>query len=461
MSTNELASAMAKEPTNNDLKKENEILKQKLEALEKNQFFLDSLLNNITDSIYFKDKKSRFTLVSKSLAQLFGENSVKKLIGKTDHDFQNPDHADKALNDEKLIMKHGKPMINIIEKELWEGDIERWISTTKFPLKDKKGNIQGVFGISRDISDLKQMEISLLMKNDELTAVEEELRQTIEELQAIQEELTSKQNIIEKQNKVILNKNSELEIHRKNLEKEVEQRTNELCIAKEKAEEADLLKSSFLANMSHEIRTPMNAILGFIDLIDESEYSNEEKETFKNLIHKSGQSLLSLIDDIIDIAKIESGGLDIYSANFDICNLLSNLYLIFDNKKENNNVTLHLKPSKHYIIYSDEQRIGQILSNLLENALKFTEKGIIEFGYEILDTKIEFFVSDTGIGITEEQKPYLFDRFRKMDSNENNIYRGTGLGLAICKHIVETMCGEIWFETQLGKGTTFYFTIPI
>lgn len=179
------------------------------------------------------------------------------------------------------------------------------------------------------------------------------------------------------------------------------------------------------------------------------------------MIHKSGQSLLSLIDDIIDIAKIESGGLDIYSANFDICNLLSNLYLIFDNKKENNNVTLHLKPSKHYIIYSDEQRIGQILSNLLENALKFTEKGIIEFGYEILDTKIEFFVSDTGIGITEEQKPYLFDRFRKMDSNENNIYRGTGLGLAICKHIVETMCGEIWFETQLGKGTTFYFTIPI
>lgn len=452
---------MSNELSNNELKKENRILKQKIEALEWNQYYLDSLMNNITDSIYFKDTESRFTLVSKSLAQLFGENSVDKLIGKTDLDYQDLQHAKKAFNDEKLIMKHGKPLINIIEKELWDGNNERWISTTKFPLKDKDGTIRGVFGVSRDVSELKEMELSLLTKNDELIAVEEELRQTIEELQTIQEELTSKQKIIEKQNKAILNKNTELETHRKNLEKEVEQRTKELCIAKEKAEEADLLKSSFLANMSHEIRTPMNAILGFISLIDESEYSTQEKETFKNLIHKSGQSLLSLIDDIIDIAKIESGGLDIYSANFDICNLLNNVYLIFNNKNENNNVTLRLKPSKHYIIYSDEQRIGQILSNLLENALKFTEQGKIEFGYEIQDTKIEFFVSDTGIGITEKQKPYLFDRFRKMDSNENNIYRGTGLGLAICKHIVEKMCGDIWFETEPLKGTTFYFTVPI
>lgn len=241
---------------------------------------------------------------------------------------------------------------------------------------------------------------------------------------------------------------------------------DQLKEAKEKAEESDRLKSAFLANMSHEIRTPMNAILGFTDLILNDLLDTQERYRYLKVIKNSGENLLNIINDIIDISKIESGQLKINKEKFDLHTLLDDLQKISQNiiDQHSKNIQLlvkHENENAKFIILADPYRLHQILLNLLTNAIKFTEKGTIQIGYSFQDeNNILFFVKDTGQGIDHKYKNIIFERFRQIDETSIRRFGGTGLGLAITKSLVTIMRGEIWFESEPRKGSEFYFTIP-
>jgi PAS domain S-box-containing protein len=241
----------------------------------------------------------------------------------------------------------------------------------------------------------------------------------------------------------------------------------ELIKAKNKAEESDKLKSAFLANMSHEIRTPMNGILGFASLLNEEDTTPTLRKEYADIINQNGNILLKLIDDILDIAKIEAGQLKIYETQFYLDQVLYEQYMLFKtliDRKENKNIKLKLVQPDYKIttqINCDQSRLSQVLTNLLSNAIKFTHSGTIEFGY-ILESpaNIKFFVKDTGIGLTKEKSSIIFDRFRQADESSARRYGGTGLGLTISSNLVRLMGGKIWVESELNKGSNFFFTIP-
>ena len=243
----------------------------------------------------------------------------------------------------------------------------------------------------------------------------------------------------------------------------------DMLLAKEKAEESDRLKSAFLANMSHEIRTPMNAILGFAELLTlpDSSLTDEERINYTKLIHNSGNNLLHLIDDIIDISKIEAGQLKIIIKETHINRILKELVVSYNEIKKlkgRENVDLILNETaltQDIVLKTDPLRFQQIISNLIDNALKFTEDGFIEFGYHIQSKNfLLFYVKDTGIGIEQNKKQAIFDRFRKLEDDKTRVFRGAGLGLAICRNLVELLGGKIWVESVPGAGSSFYFTIP-
>ncbi|MFO7446419.1 MAG: tetratricopeptide repeat protein [Ignavibacteriaceae bacterium] len=261
----------------------------------------------------------------------------------------------------------------------------------------------------------------------------------------------------------------ELNRHKVNLEELVKQRTQELNFEineRRIAEESDKLKSAFLANMSHELRTPMNAIIAFTNFLKDKTVSADKREEYVNYITTAGESLLHLIDDIIDIAKIESKELTIKRKSCNITNLSIELFHVFTElkkKKNKDGIELIINPvcyKNSVTVKTDPYRLKQILSNLLENALKYTSKGYVEFGYEISEVSVLFYVRDTGIGIHSSKFEYIFERFSQIDHTTEKQFGGTGLGLAITKNLVELMRGKIWLESRLNKGTTFYFTIP-
>jgi len=236
-----------------------------------------------------------------------------------------------------------------------------------------------------------------------------------------------------------------------------------LIIATEKAQESDRLKSSFLANMSHEIRTPMNGIIGFSELLLKPNITPFEINKYVDIITKSSKQLLSIINDIIDISKIEAGQVTINRAPIYINQVLkdvSNLYSV-PSKRKNNNLKLSFpENSNSLIIISDETKINQIVGNLVSNAIKFTTNGEIEIGYIIKDSCLELFVKDNGIGIDPENHTLIFERFRQVEGTSSSSINGTGLGLAISKSLVEMLGGEIWVDSELSKGATFHFTLP-
>ena len=230
-----------------------------------------------------------------------------------------------------------------------------------------------------------------------------------------------------------------------------------LRLAKEEAEESNRIKSAFLANMSHEIRTPLNAIVGFSSILAE-DVSEEERAEYLSIISKNNDILLQLINDILDLSKIEAGTLEYVYANIDVNKMLSEIEQAARMRQTNANVAIcAVTPLEGLLLYTDQRRVTQVLNNFISNAMKFTNTGSITFGYEEpKDGYIRFFVTDTGTGIPPEKVADIFNRFVKLDSFK----QGTGLGLAISQNIVKELKGEIGVASELGKGSTFWFTLP-
>jgi len=237
----------------------------------------------------------------------------------------------------------------------------------------------------------------------------------------------------------------------------------EIIEAKEKAEESDRLKSAFLANMSHEIRTPMNGILGFADLLKEPQLTGEEQQSYVGIIEKSGERMLNIINNIINISKIESGQMEVSITSFDVSEQLENILSFFKPEATQKGIDLVLKNEfvrDEDIILSDKEKLNSVIINLVKNAIKYCDKGHIEFGFVRVKNELEFFVKDTGPGIPEGRHLAIFDRFVQADIEDRGAKEGSGLGLAISKSFVELLGGNIWVESKEGKGSSFFFTLP-
>lgn len=237
----------------------------------------------------------------------------------------------------------------------------------------------------------------------------------------------------------------------------IKQTEEALAEAKEKAENADRSKSAFLANMSHEIRTPLNAIVGFSELLAAAN-TEEEKQKYLEILHTNSELLLQLVNDILDLSKIEAGTLEFVYSDVDINLLLNDLEQLFRMKIGSNSpVQIITEPGlPSCMVHTDRNRIAQVVSNFVSNAIKFTTEGSIRIGYQSSENGLRFYVSDTGSGISADKLEGVFDRFVRLQSDKN----GNGLGLSICKTIVNKLGGEIGAESEVGKGSTFWFTLP-
>lgn len=233
--------------------------------------------------------------------------------------------------------------------------------------------------------------------------------------------------------------------------------------AKEEAEQSNRLKTAFLHNLSHEIRTPINAISGFSTILTKPNLSEAKRKHFTNIIHNSSQQLLSIVNNILTISSLETNQEAVKNETLNLNQLINEQVAIFSTKANHLGINFYTKfasPDKHSEIYTDKTKLNQILSNLLSNAFKFTSSGSIECGYRYKDQQLEFYVKDTGIGIAPEFQNQVFDRFIQADDTIHVDYGGAGLGLSISKSFVNLLGGEIWLESELGKGSTFFFTIP-
>ena len=274
-------------------------------------------------------------------------------------------------------------------------------------------------------------------------------------------------------------KETELFLANETLEKRILERTKtladtlevlknkneEFLLSKEKAEESERLKSAFLANMSHEIRTPMNGILGFTSLLEDPGLTGEKQHEYIQIIEKSGIRMLNIINDIIDISKIESGLMKVHIKESDIKEQMEYIYTFFKPEVEAKGMKLIFRstlPAKEAIIQTDREKLFAILTNLVKNAIKYSNEGTIEFGYDRVtngDDSLQFYVKDTGTGIPKDRQEAIFERFIQADITDTRTQQGAGLGLAITKAYVDMLGGKIWVESKEGKGSTFYFTL--
>lgn len=248
------------------------------------------------------------------------------------------------------------------------------------------------------------------------------------------------------------------------LRRQVVVRTKELQHAKEKAEESDRLKTAFLANMSHEIRTPMNGILGFAELLKDSDITREEKSSYIDVIQQSGRRMLNTVNDIIEISRIEAGLITLKPDRFDVNETLKDLLSFFKPEAEKKGVNLYIEqmaPKGNSSLVSDKQKFESILSNLIKNAIKYTNQGEIKTGYLLGDGNIEFYIIDTGTGISESRQIAIFDRFVQADIEDKKALGGSGLGLSISKAYAEAMGGNLWLQKSDKNGSEFRFKLPL
>jgi signal transduction histidine kinase len=312
----------------------------------------------------------------------------------------------------------------------------------------------------------KQLEQIVAERTAQIQTKNKELAEYAIHIQSQNEKLTTQNEQLSETYSALRLMNEELQSYKGHLEEMVEKKTVELVKAKEKAEESDRLKSQFLANMSHEIRTPINGIIGFLNHIENKEDIHKEKvKEYYKIIQNNVQRLLKLINDILDISRLEVNQLKIIKKPCLLNDLMNEIYVFYQDSIlsfTNHKLVMVLDDSEmvpDLNINVDSVRLKQILTNLIDNAIKFTKIGFIEFGYKLDGNHIQFHVMDSGIGMDNEQLKIVFERFRQASDNISQQYGGTGLGLAISRNLANLMGGEMWVESEPGTGSTFYFTI--
>jgi PAS domain S-box-containing protein len=525
------------------------------EAIHREQMILRTLIDNLPDTIYFKDIQGRKIVANRADLELMGISDEAEALGKNDVEMMG-EIGQSGYNDDMQVISTGLPIINS-ENEITGADGKKhWLLTSKIPLFDDIGKVSGLVGIGHDITLRKRAEqiqwvllqiSNAVMIHDDLGELFEKIRVllgtlvdtsnfyiayyneendmfsipylkdekdiTIEwpagksatgyivknkrsllidkdDIETLQQQgvieivgepclmwlgvpLVVGQNAIgalviqsyKSVNAFSMNDVEMLEFVSRQLSLSIQRKKTEydLRIALTKAEESDRLKTAFLNNMSHEIRTPLNGILGFTSLLDDPETTAEDKKYFYRIINQNGDQLLSIINDIISIATIESGQEKVREAFTNVNEMLNMLYDQFRLQGVGKDLMLNYRTfirNEDSIVKTDETKLRQILTNLIGNALKFTEQGMVEFGCSLEGNMLKFFVTDTGIGIPAEMHEVIFDRFRQANANPRKEYGGNGLGLAISKAYVKLLGGSIWLESVPGKGTTFWFTIP-
>ncbi len=431
----------------NHQKKEIEEQARQLEIKNKELEKLYIAAQKTDNSIVIADVNGEIEWANEGFTRIYGYSIHEFILekGLTLISASNYTNIESALQD---VAKTKKP-VSYNSKANTKENKTKWMQTTITPIIGEDGEIYKLVAIDSDITKIIEAEEEILKQKEEIEA---------------------QRDLENEQKKQIQKQNEELENHRNELEIIVEQRTAQLKLAKERAEESDRLKSSFLANMSHEIRTPMNAIIGFSELISDPEIEFDQRRELVSHLNSNCNSLLHLIDDIIDIARIEAGQLRIFKQDCFINQSIIELYEAFNETHIKNNPNVELltdieTTDQNLSIYTDPYRFKQIMNNLIGNAIKFTDQGYIKFGYHIEPTGnngfIRFYVQDTGIGLSTKEQSEVFEQFRKLDSKENDkLYRGAGLGLAISKNLVKELGGKIWIESEQGLGSTFYFTLP-
>ncbi|GEM_PF-1356214 len=391
-------------------------LKEKTDELDR--YFTGSL-----DLLCIADTNGYFRRLNPEWERTLGY-SIDELIGTKFLDYVHPDDLKGTLEAISTLSRQ-QSILNFVNRYRCKDQSYRWIEWRSYP----SGNL--IYAVARDITERKLAE-ERLIENEKL------LKQQNEEYLAINEELNESNQRIREMNEKLIR-------------------------ATEKAQESDRLKSAFLANMSHEIRTPMNGIIGFCDLLQRENLKKEQIDTYVGIIVRSSNQLLSIINDIIDISKIEAGQVTLNPTTFHPQRVIEEIGDLFSANASSKGLHLDVRMQNNDMpaISADQTKIKQVLSNLVNNAIKFTDKGTIEIGCQVEAGYLQFYVKDQGIGIAPENHQYIFERFRQVEGANTNSMAGTGLGLAISKSLIEMMGGIIWVESELGKGATFRFTIPM
>ena len=500
-----------------------DISKRKLadELLRENQQMLQNVLSNFPGVVFWKDKQSNFLGCNQSFAVAAGLKSPLEIIGKTDFDLPwGKTEAMDYRNDDRLVIDSGKPKLHIIEMQ-HRDDCVIWLDTNKIPLRDSNGEIIGIMGVSADITDLKLTEGSLkeseeryrelFLNNPVPTYIfdtesfefvevndamvenygytrEEFALMTLRDIR-IPEEVDDMIKNVRESGKEAFHSTSMY--HRKKdgtvfpveitshylTEKngretrlviviDISERVKaaeHMKLAMEKAEASDRLKTSFLNNISHEVRTPLNGILGFAEIMSQTDLSKQELSESLSMLHESSNRLLDTITNYMDISLLTSGNMTVHKKDFIPAEELKNICEFYKTICSDRKVNLYLEvpaQSENIIVNSDPEIFNKILTQLVSNAIKFTKKGSITIGFDKAGDKLEFFVKDTGIGIGKDSLRNIFDRFVKLDMNQTVQTEGSGLGLSIVKGMSDIIGGDIRVESEMEVGSEFVFSIP-
>jgi len=378
--------------------------------LKADSLYLSSLMNNIPDTIYFKDTNSNFTRINKAQATVLGLKDPKEAEGKSDFDFFTPEHSQDAFNDEQSIVKTGNPVINKIEKIRRADGEFRWVSATKVPIKDENNQVIGTVGISRDITAIRQME-------ENLKKTHEELEKNFKELQELQQQLKTSNELLQQSN-------------------------------------ADLENYTYV--VSHDLKTPLRAIRSFSTFLLE-DYHDKLDETGKEYlkrIENATTHMNELIESLLILSRVGRKFTEIEKVDLNslLDEIIMDLKPIIESR--NGKIVVNKLPE----INVQRVWIKELFMNLIDNGIKYNKSSVpkVEISCEERAKDYLFKVADNGIGIEEKYLNRIFKLFERLHSNEE--YEGTGAGLAICKRIVENFGGKIWIESIFGKGSSFFFT---